>query len=39
MDDYQIALFFLPMVLVPLASWKITGLLEKLQKISSKGSK
>ena len=31
MDDYQIALFFSVLVLVPIAGWKITGMVKKLQ--------
>ena len=37
MDDYQIALLFSVLVLVPLAGWKITGMVKKLQKLSRKG--
>ena len=36
-DDYQIALLFSVLVLVPLASWKITGMVKKLQKMSYRG--
>ena len=36
-DDYQIALLFSVLVLVPLASWKITGMVKKLQKMSNRG--
>ena len=36
MDDYQIALLFSVLVLVPLAGWKITGMVKKLQRMSSK---
>ena len=36
MDDYQIALLFSALVLVPLAGWKITGMVKKLQRMSSK---
>tara|TARA_B100000214_G_scaffold348423_1_gene300481 strand:- start:331 stop:537 length:207 start_codon:yes stop_codon:yes gene_type:complete len=39
MDDYQIALLFSILVLVPLAVWKITGMVKKLQKMSSRGKK
>ena len=35
-DDYQIALLFSVLVLVPLASWKITGMVKKLLKMSNK---
>ncbi len=35
-DDYQIALLFSVLVLVPLASWKITGMVKKLQKMSNR---
>ena len=37
LDDYQIALLFSVLVLVPLASWKITGMVKKLQKMSNRG--
>ena len=36
-DDYQIALLFSVLVLVPLASWKITGMVKKLQRMSNRG--
>ena len=36
-DDYQIALLFSVLVLVPLASWKITGMVKKLKKMSNRG--
>ena len=36
MDDYQIALLFSVLVLVPLAGWKITGMVKKLQRMSKK---
>ena len=36
MDDYQIALLFSVLFLVPLAGWKITGMVKKLQRISSR---
>ena len=36
MDDYQIALFFSVLVLVPIAGWKITGMVKKLQTMSSR---
>ena len=36
MDDYQIALLFSVLVLVPLAGWKISGMVKKLQRMSSK---
>ena len=35
-DDYQIALLFSVLVLVPLAGWKITGMVKNLQRMSSK---
>ena len=35
-DDYQIAFLFSVLVLVPLASWKITGMVKKLQKMSNR---
>ena len=35
-DDYQIALLFSVLVLVPLASWKITGMVKKLQRMSNR---
>ena len=37
MDDYQIALLFSALVLVPLAGWKITGMVKKLQIMSNRG--
>ena len=37
MDDYQIALLFSVLVLVPLAGWKISGMVKKLQRMSRKG--
>ena len=37
MDDYQIALLFSVLVLVPLAGWKISGMVKKLQRMTSKG--
>ena len=37
MDDYQIALLFSVLVLVPLAFWKITGMVKKLQRMSNRG--
>ena len=37
MDDYQIALLFSVLVLVPIAGWKITGMVKKLQRMSRKG--
>ena len=37
MDDFQIASLFSALVLVPLASWKITGMVKKLQKMSNRG--
>ena len=36
MDDYQIALFFSVLVLVPIAGWKITGMVRKLQRMSNR---
>ena len=36
-DDYQIALLFSVLVLVPLAVWKITGMVKKLQIMSNRG--
>tara|TARA_Y100001978_G_scaffold118255_1_gene105423 strand:+ start:409 stop:621 length:213 start_codon:yes stop_codon:yes gene_type:complete len=36
-DDYQIALLFSVLVLIPLAGWKITGMMKKLQKMSNRG--
>ena len=36
MDDYQIALLFSVLVLVPLAGWKIAGMVKKLQRMSNK---
>ena len=35
-DDYQIALLFSVLVLVPLAVWKITGMVKKLQRMSNR---
>ena len=37
MDDYQIALLFSVLVLVPLAGWKITGMVKKLQRMTNRG--
>ena len=37
MDDYQIALLFSVFVLVPLAGWKISGMVKKLQRMSRRG--
>ena len=37
MDDYQIALLFSVLVLVPLAGWKITSMVKKLQIMSNGG--
>ena len=37
MDDYQIALLFSLLVLVPLAGWKITGMVKKLQRMTNRG--
>ena len=37
MDDYQITLLFSVLVLVPLAGWKISGMVKKLQRMTSKG--
>ena len=37
MDDYQIALLFSVLFLVPLAGWKITGMVKKLQRMSNRG--
>ena len=36
-DDYQIAFLFSVLVLIPLAGWKITGMMKKLQKMSKRG--
>ena len=36
-DDYQIALLFSVLVLVPLAGWKINGMVKKLLRMSRKG--
>ena len=36
MDDYQIALLFSVLVLVPLAGWKITDMVKRLQRMSSR---
>ena len=36
MDDYQIALLFSVLVLVPIAGWKITGMVKKLQRMSNR---
>ena len=35
-DDYQIASLFSVLVLVPLAVWKITGMVKKLQRMSNR---
>ena len=37
MDEYQIALLFSVLVLVPLAGWKITDMVKKFQRMSSRG--
>ena len=37
MDDYQIALLFSVLVLVPLAGWKISGMVKKLQRMTNRG--
>ena len=37
MNDYQIAVLFSSLVLVPLAGWKIIGMVKKLQKMSNRG--
>tara|TARA_B100000700_G_C14462231_1_gene586658 strand:+ start:408 stop:527 length:120 start_codon:yes stop_codon:yes gene_type:complete len=37
MNDYQIAVLFSVLFLVPFAGWKITGVVKKLQKMSSRG--
>ena len=39
MDDYQITLLFSIVVLVPLAGWKIIGMVKKLQRMSNKVKK
>tara|TARA_B100000579_G_C22658714_1_gene769844 strand:- start:349 stop:477 length:129 start_codon:yes stop_codon:yes gene_type:complete len=39
MDDYKIALFFSVLVLVPLAGWKITGMVKRLQRMYGTGGK
>ena len=39
MDDYQIALLFSLLVLVPLAGWKITGMVKKLQRMTNRQKK
>tara|TARA_Y100001968_G_scaffold74991_1_gene66380 strand:+ start:175 stop:369 length:195 start_codon:yes stop_codon:yes gene_type:complete len=36
MDDYQIALLFSVFILIPLAGWKINGMVKKLQKMSNR---
>tara|TARA_B100000965_G_scaffold256785_1_gene216372 strand:- start:1097 stop:1228 length:132 start_codon:yes stop_codon:yes gene_type:complete len=36
MDDYLLAIFFSVFVLIPLAGWKISGMVKKLQKMSSR---
>tara|TARA_Y100001968_G_scaffold281481_1_gene278750 strand:- start:169 stop:402 length:234 start_codon:yes stop_codon:yes gene_type:complete len=36
MDEYRLALFFSVFVLIPLAGWKIIGMVRKLQKMSSR---
>ena len=36
-DDYQIALLFSVLVLIPLAGWKITGMVKKLELMSNRG--
>ena len=37
MNDYQIASLFSILVLVPLAGWKIAGIVKKLQNMSNRG--
>ena len=37
MDDYRIALLISVLVLVPLAGWKITGMVKKLQRMTNRG--
>ena len=37
MSDYQIAVLFSILILVPLAGFKITKMVKKLQKMSSRG--
>ena len=37
MNDYQIALLFSALVLIPLAGWKITGMVKKLQRMTNRG--
>ena len=39
MDDYRLAVLFSVFVLVPLAGWKITGMVNKLQKMSRRKEK
>tara|TARA_B100000579_G_C22118149_1_gene526216 strand:+ start:167 stop:397 length:231 start_codon:yes stop_codon:yes gene_type:complete len=39
MDVYWLAVLFSVFVLLPLAGWKITGMLNKLQKMSSREEK
>ena len=39
MDDYRLAVLFSVFVLVPLAGWKITGMVNKLQKMSRREEK
>ena len=36
MDDYQIALLFSVLVLIPLAGWKISGMVKKVQRMSKR---
>jgi len=38
MNDYRLAVLFSVFFLVPLAGWKITGMVKKLQKMSSRGN-
>ena len=37
MDDYQIAVLFSDLVLVPLSGWKITGMVKKTSEDFSRG--
>jgi len=38
MNDYRLAVLFSVFFLVPLAGWKITCMVKKLQQMSSRGN-
>ena len=39
MDDYQVAFLFSALILVPLAGWKITGIVKKISRMSNRGKR